>query len=75
MIRGAISLKDKLTAATSSMVQFHHLVSTEGRTDSLIIGYAHSGMVAAARWIAKHSIPHLIKAMNEYPDYNLLVNH
>ncbi|XP_074571026.1 uncharacterized protein LOC141827634 [Curcuma longa] len=73
VIRGAISLKDKLTAATSSMVQFHHFVSTEGRTDSLIIGYAHSGMVAAARWIAKRSIPRLIKAMNKYPDYNLLI--
>ncbi|KAG6487659.1 uncharacterized protein LOC122009954 [Zingiber officinale] len=73
VIRGAISLKDKLTAATSSMVQFHHFVATEGRTDSLIIGYAHSGMVAAARWIAKRSIPHLIKAMNKYPDYNFLI--
>ncbi|RWW07855.1 hypothetical protein GW17_00028743, partial [Ensete ventricosum] len=71
VIRGALSIKDKLTAATGELVPFHHLVSHEGSICNLITGYAHCGMVAAAHWIAKCATPCLLKAVNEYPDYNI----
>lgn len=73
VIRGALSLKDKLTAATGELVPFHHLVSHEGSISNLITGYAHCGMVAAAHWIAKCATPCLLKAVTEYPDYNIKV--
>ncbi|WOL15817.1 hypothetical protein Cni_G24598 [Canna indica] len=73
LIRGALSIKDKLTAATSALVPFHHLVSTEGSIHNLVVGYAHSGMVAAAHWIAKCSSPCLLRAMKEYPGYNIKI--
>ncbi|KAJ8466150.1 hypothetical protein OPV22_028702 [Ensete ventricosum] len=73
VIRGALSIKDKLTAATGELVPFHHLVSHEGSICNLITGYAHCGMVAAAHWIAKCATPCLLKAVNEYPDYNIKI--
>nr|POE77016.1 hypothetical protein CFP56_47362 [Quercus suber] len=39
----------------------------------LICGYAHCGMVAAARWIAKLSTPFLLKALDKYPDYKVKI--
>ncbi|KAL2921232.1 Sn1-specific diacylglycerol lipase alpha [Bienertia sinuspersici] len=73
LIRGTHSIKDTLTAATGAVVPFHHSVLHDGGISNLILGYAHCGMVAAARWIAKLSTPCLIKALNEYPDYDIKI--
>ena len=74
LIRGTHSIKDTLTAATGAVVPFHHTMVHEGGVSNLVLGYAHCGMVAAARWIAKVAIPCLIKALEEYPGYNVKVN-
>ncbi|KAK4793366.1 hypothetical protein SAY86_023801 [Trapa natans] len=73
MIRGTHSIKDTLTAATGAMVPFHHTVVHEGGVSDVVLGYAHCGMVAAARWIAKLATPRLLKALEKYPDYNLKI--
>lgn len=73
LIRGTHSMKDTLTAATGAVVPFHHSVVHEGGVSNLVLGYAHCGMVAAARWIAKLATPCLIKALYNYPDYKLKV--
>ncbi|KAJ0008342.1 hypothetical protein Pint_29173 [Pistacia integerrima] len=73
LIRGTHSIKDTLTAATGAVVPFHHTVVHEGGVSNLVLGYAHCGMVAAARWIAKLSTPRLLKALDEYPDYKLKI--
>ncbi|KAL6638200.1 hypothetical protein ACP70R_025772 [Stipagrostis hirtigluma subsp. patula] len=72
-IRGAISTKERLTAATSAEVPFHHIILSEGQISSVVLGYAHCGMLAAARWIAKLAIPHLHKKVQEFPDYQIKV--
>lgn len=72
-IRGAISVKDRLTAATGAEVPFHHVVLHEGSVRKVVLGYAHCGMVAAARWIAKRAIPCLRKAVLQYSDYKIKV--
>lgn len=73
LIRGTHSIKDTLTAATGAVVPFHHTVVHEGGVSNLVLGYAHCGMVAAARWIAKLSTPCLTKALGEYPDYKVKI--
>ncbi|KAL8481446.1 hypothetical protein ACS0TY_027816 [Phlomoides rotata] len=73
LIRGTHSIKDTLTAATGAVVPFHHSVLDDGGISNLVLGYAHCGMVAAARWIAKLSSPTLLKAVEQYPDYELKV--
>ncbi|KAK1294322.1 hypothetical protein QJS10_CPA16g01579 [Acorus calamus] len=73
LIRGTHSIKDTLTAATGAVVPFHHSVLHEGGISNLVLGYAHCGMVAAARWIAKLSIPCLLQAVDKYPDYKIKV--
>lgn len=73
LIRGTHSIKDTLTAATGAVVPFHHTVVHEGGISDLVLGYAHCGMVAAARWIAKLTTPCLIEAIRSYPDYKLKV--
>ncbi|CAH9098835.1 unnamed protein product [Cuscuta epithymum] len=73
LIRGTHSVKDTLTAATGAVVPFHHTVVHEGGVSNLVLGYAHCGMVAAARWIAKLSTPSLLSALDKYPDYKLKV--
>ncbi|PON61966.1 Mono-/di-acylglycerol lipase [Parasponia andersonii] len=73
LIRGTHSIKDTLTAATGAVVPFHHSVLHDGGISNLVLGYAHCGMVAAARWIAKLSSPFLLKALGEYPDYKVKV--
>lgn len=73
LIRGTHSIKDTLTAATGAVVPFHHSVLADGGISNLVLGYAHCGMVAAARWIAKLSTPVLLKALAEYPGYNVKV--
>jgi hypothetical protein len=72
-IRGAISVKDRLTAATAAEVPFHHAVSQEGRGSSVVVGHAHCGMVAAARWVADQAIPCLNRAVEQFPDYRIKV--
>ncbi|KAK1593012.1 hypothetical protein Q3G72_034424 [Acer saccharum] len=73
LIRGTHSIKDTLTAATGAVVPFHHSVIHDGGISNLVLGYAHCGMVAAARWIAKLSTPCLLKALGEYPDYKVKI--
>nr|XP_019703854.1 uncharacterized protein LOC105040046 [Elaeis guineensis] len=73
LIRGTHSIKDTLTAATGAVVPFHHSVLHEGIVSSPVLGYAHCGMVAAARWIAKCTTSTLLKAVNEYPDFNIKI--
>ncbi|KGN58447.1 uncharacterized protein LOC101203983 [Cucumis sativus] len=73
LIRGTHSIKDTLTAATGAVVPFHHSVVHEGGVSNLVLGYAHCGMVAAARWIAKLSTPCLLKALGQYSGYNIKV--
>ncbi|OQU79289.1 hypothetical protein SORBI_3008G125200 [Sorghum bicolor] len=72
-IRGAISVKERLTAATGAEVPFHHVVVQEGHVSNLVLGYAHCGMVVAARWIAKQAIPCLSKAMEQFPEYEVKI--
>ncbi|RYR12971.1 hypothetical protein Ahy_B04g070217 isoform E [Arachis hypogaea] len=59
LIRGTHSIKDTLTAATG--------------ISNLVLGYAHCGMVAAARWIAKLCTPTLLKALGESPDFKVKI--
>lgn len=73
LIRGTHSIKDTLTAATGAVVPFHHSVLNDGGISNLVLGYAHCGMVAAARWIAKLCTPTLLKALAECPDFNVKV--
>ena len=73
LIRGTHSIKDTLTAATGAVVPFHHTVVHEGGVSNLVLGYAHCGMVAAARWIAKLATPCLVKAFDDNPDYKIKV--
>ncbi|XP_022639767.1 uncharacterized protein LOC106767309 isoform X2 [Vigna radiata var. radiata] len=73
LIRGTHSIKDTLTAATGAMVPFHHSIVSDGQISNLVLGHAHCGMVAAARWIAKLCIPALLKALNECPDSKVKV--
>ncbi|GKE77476.1 hypothetical protein Tco_1543596, partial [Tanacetum coccineum] len=65
LIRGTHSIKDTLTAATGAVVPFHHTVVHDGGVTDVKLGYAHCGMVAAARWIAKLAIPLLLKAFQD----------
>ncbi|KAI4329072.1 hypothetical protein L6164_021374 [Bauhinia variegata] len=73
LIRGTHSIKDTLTAATGAVVPFHHTVVHEGGVSNLVLGYAHCGMVAAARWIATLAIPCLTKALEQYPGYEVKI--
>ncbi|TYJ47992.1 hypothetical protein E1A91_A01G030500v1 [Gossypium mustelinum] len=73
LIRGTHSIKDTLTAATGAVVPFHHSVLHDGGVSNLVLGYAHCGMVAAARWIAKLTAPCLLKAIAQYPDYEVKI--
>ncbi|WCJ23424.1 Mono-/di-acylglycerol lipase N-terminal Lipase class 3 [Euphorbia peplus] len=73
LIRGTHSIKDTLTAVTGAVVPFHHSVLHDGGISNLVLGYAHCGMVAAARWIAKLSTPYLLKVVSEYPDHNVKI--
>ncbi|KAK6796035.1 hypothetical protein RDI58_009490 [Solanum bulbocastanum] len=73
VIRGTHSIKDTLTAATGAVVPFHHAMVHEGGVSNLVLGYAHCGMVAAARWIAKLATPCLLKALSIYPEYKLKI--
>ncbi|KAF8757419.1 hypothetical protein HU200_010938 [Digitaria exilis] len=72
-IRGAISTKERLTAATAAEVPFHHIILSEGQIKNVVLGYAHCGMLAGARWIARLAIPHLHNKLKEFPGYQIKV--
>lgn len=55
------------------MVPFHHTIFGVDGVSKLILGYAHCGMVAAARWIAVKASKKIIEALKEYPAYQLKV--
>ncbi|VAH76598.1 unnamed protein product [Triticum turgidum subsp. durum] len=71
LIRGTHSMKDTLTAVTGAVVPFHHSVLDEGGISKLVLGYAHCGMVAAARWIARGITPCLLQAITQCPEYQI----
>ncbi|XP_042396071.1 uncharacterized protein LOC121986267 isoform X1 [Zingiber officinale] len=73
LIRGTHSIRDTLTAVTGAIVPFHHTIINEGGISDLVLGYAHCGMVAAARWIAKLATPCLLDAFGKYPDFKLKI--
>jgi hypothetical protein len=73
LIRGTHSIKDTLTAVTGAVVPFHHTVLGDAGVVNLVLGYAHCGMVAAARWIAQLSTPYLLKALKDFPTYIIKV--
>lgn len=73
LIRGTHSIKDTLTAALGAVVPFHHSVLHDGGISNLVLGYAHCGMVAAARWIAKLSTQTLLNALEQNPDYEVKI--
>lgn len=73
LIRGTHSIKDTLTAVTGAVVPFHHTVLDEGGVSNLVLGFAHCGMVAAARWIARLATPCLLNALAKYPNYKIKV--
>lgn len=72
-IRGAISVKERLTAATGADIPFHHVLAKDGCVSNLVLGHAHCGMATAARWIANQAIPCLSKAVEQCPDYRIMV--
>ncbi|VAH60560.1 unnamed protein product [Triticum turgidum subsp. durum] len=74
LIRGTHSMKDTLTAVTGAVVPFHHSVLDEGGISKLVLGYAHCGMVAAARWIARGITPCLLQAVTQCPEYQIKVD-
>lgn len=67
-------MKDTLTAATGAVVPFHLSLLDEGGVSKLVLGYAHCGMVAAARWIARSITPCLHEAVRQCPDYQIKVH-
>ncbi|KAJ4802096.1 Lipase [Rhynchospora pubera] len=73
LVRGTHSIKDTLTAATGAVVPFHHSLVDQGGVTKLVLGYAHCGMVAGARWIAKSTIPSLQNALSRNPDYKIKI--
>ncbi|OIW02463.1 hypothetical protein TanjilG_05056 [Lupinus angustifolius] len=73
LIRGTHSIKDTLTAVTGTVIPFHHSVVYQGGVSELVLGYAHCGMVAAARWIAKLATPCLLEALRHHPDYEVKI--
>ena len=67
-------MKDTLTAVTGAVVPFHLSLLDEGGVSKLVLGYAHCGMVAAARWIARSVTPCLREAVRQCPDYQIKVH-
>eukprot|EP00897_Mesotaenium_endlicherianum_P003198 jgi/Mesen1/2906/ME000175S02060 len=73
VVRGTHSMKDTLTAVTGAIVPFHHAVVDASGVRHVVLGYAHCGMVAAARWIAQQAIPCLQRALEERPGWRVKV--
>ncbi|GJP77177.1 hypothetical protein CLOP_g7607 [Closterium sp. NIES-67] len=76
VVRGTHSTKDKLTCATGAVVPFHHTIMTDGGVRHIVLGYAHCGMVAAARAIAARCLPTLRQALARHPGFHVkLIGH
>ncbi|KAJ1686015.1 hypothetical protein LUZ63_017405 [Rhynchospora breviuscula] len=73
IIRGATTTIDRLTAASGAEVPFHHVILNEGKVEKLVLGHAHCGILAAARWIAQLAIPCLHEGLSRCPDYKVKV--
>ncbi|CAI5470731.1 unnamed protein product [Closterium sp. Yama58-4] len=73
VVRGTHSTKDKLTCATGAVVPFHHTIMTDGGVRHIVLGYAHCGMVAAARAIAARCLPTLRQALARHPGFHVKV--
>ena len=73
VLRGTHSHKDRLTCATAAGVPFHHTLLTEAGVRHIVLGYAHCGMVAAARALAAVLLPVLRAAIKRYPGYHVKV--
>ena len=73
IIRGTHSMKDTLTVVTGAIVPYHHAVLGKDGVQKLVLGYAHCGMVAAARFIAQAAEPILLEAMASHPGYKVKV--
>jgi hypothetical protein len=56
-----------------AVVPFHHTIFDKNGVSKLILGYAHCGMVAAARWIAAKASKKIIDALTKNPTYQLKV--
>jgi hypothetical protein len=55
--------------ARAGAVKAHHIIAPEGA----VLGWAHLGMLAAARWVLSQTKYRLIGAHAQHPDYRLLV--
>ncbi|KAL8491989.1 hypothetical protein ACS0TY_023549 [Phlomoides rotata] len=62
-----------LKPAFTIIYEMNTQILDDGGISNLVLGYAHCGMVAGARWIAKLSSPTLLKAVEQYPDYEVKV--
>jgi len=67
-IRGTHTTRDIFTSL-SGVAKPHHYVDSNG----LVLGHAHFGMLAGARWIFKHCKDLLTKANKDQPDFKLIV--
>ncbi|BDA49647.1 probable Sn1-specific diacylglycerol lipase alpha at N-terminal half [Coccomyxa sp. Obi] len=63
-IRGTHSLKDMFTSLTGASKP-HHIVDGAG----VVLGYAHFGMLAGARWLLQETIQPLRDALADNPGY------
>lgn len=71
IVRGTTSLRDIFTSL-SGTTKPHHMMGCDG----VVLGYAHFGMLAAARWIYKQARPVLDAFLREHPAWRLrLVGH
>ncbi|CAL8464467.1 g4002 [Coccomyxa elongata] len=64
-IRGTHSLKDMFTSLTGASKP-HHIVDGAG----VVLGYAHFGMLAGARWLLQETIQPLRDALADNPGYH-----
>jgi hypothetical protein len=67
-IRGTHSRQDMFTSLTGA-VKPHHVAGAGG----VALGYAHLGMLAAARWLLAQTSGVLRRLVAEHPGYQLLV--
>ena len=71
IVRGTTSLRDIFTSL-SGTTKPHHMSAADG----VVLGYAHFGMLAAARWIYKQARPVLDAFLTAHPTWRLrLVGH
>ena len=74
IVRGTHSMKDTLTVVTGATVPFHHALLDGDGVHRMVLGYAHCGMAAAARFIAVTAEATLLAAREIFPLYALKVS-